>query len=54
MKIYFSNPSSAPIYTMAVLKGQIIFTKKAATIVEIWDASKEKIQVCFDVAEKFG
>ncbi|KAL4226999.1 Leucine-rich repeat serine/threonine-protein kinase 2 [Mactra antiquata] len=49
----YRNPSSAPIYTMAVMKGQILFTKKSSSIVEIWDATKDKINVCFDVAEKF-
>ncbi|XP_053378034.1 leucine-rich repeat serine/threonine-protein kinase 2-like isoform X2 [Mercenaria mercenaria] len=48
------DPSCPPIYTLAVLKGHIIFSRKSSSIVEIWDASNQKIQNQFGVEEKFG
>jgi len=50
----FREPSVPPIYTMAVVKGQVIFSKKFSTTVEIWDLHKDRKQRSFSVEQMFG
>lgn len=48
------DASVAPIYTLAVVKSHIIFSKKSSTTVEIWEIHKGGKQNSFTVERLFG
>lgn len=51
--LFYREASVAPIYTMAVVKGQIIFSKKFSSTIEIWDIHKDRKQRSFNVEDVF-
>ena len=46
--------STAPIYSVTVTKGAILFSRMNSPVVEIWDSTKERIRDVFSMDSLFG